>query len=324
MSETQRVLAGDVGGTNLRLALVELRPERPAKVISAKTVPVAEHRSLAGPVAAFLDDLNERPTRACLGVAGTITGRVLQGVNLPWTIDADALEQELGLERLLLINDFHAAARGVEALGREGWRQLAGNEPDPSAPVAVLGAGTGLGQAFLIPGPSGRIVVATEGGHRDFAPRNPLQDHLLAWLRARHGRVSTERVLSGPGLAAIYEFLVEDQGHPRAPEVEAAHEHPPAIAASHHPTAAHALDLLVDVYGAEAGNVALTGLARGGVYLAGGIAPQILEGPRLARFLCAFHDGGRFSDYLRSLPLRLIVDPRLGLVGAALEAGRSA
>lgn len=317
-----KVLAGDVGGTNLRLALVEVLPGQPARVLEAQTVLVEEHPDLGPAAAAFLESLPERPRRACLGVAGTITGRVLEGVNLPWRIDADALEAELELERLDLINDFHAAARGVEVLGEAGYTQLAGEAPDPRAPVAILGAGTGLGQAFLIPGAPGgaRSVVPTEGGHRDFAPTSPRQDRLLAYLRERFGRVSTERVLSGPGLSSIYSFLVEAEGQDPCPKVEAAERLPAAVSGSEHPTSGAALDLFVDVYGAEAGNLGLTVLARGGVYLAGGIAPRIVHGERAERLARAFVAKGRFEGYLRELPLRLITDPDLGLLGAAQEA----
>ena len=320
-----KVLAGDVGGTNLRLAWVEARPGQPARILESETVLVEDHPDLGPAARAFLERLPERPVRACLGVAGTITGRVLEGVNLPWTIDADALEVELGLERLDLINDFHAAARGVEALGPEGQIHLSGQEPDPQAPIGILGAGTGLGQAFLIPQPGSepvsRLVVSTEAGHRDFAPCNPLQDRLLIYLRDYFvGRVSTERVLSGPGLSSIYSFLVDAEGRPPCPAVEAADRRPPAVTASEHPTAGAALDLFVDVYGAEAGNLGLTVLARGGVYLAGGIAPRIVHGLRAERLARAFVQKGRFSEYLQKLPLRLITDPDLGLLGAAQEA----
>jgi len=319
-----KVLAGDVGGTNLRLAWVEVLPGQPARVLEARTVQVEDFPELAPAAAAFLEGLPERPRRACLGVAGTITGRVLEGVNLPWRIDADALEAELGLERLDLINDFHAAARGVEVLAPSGWTQLSGGSPDPGAPIAILGAGTGLGQAFLIPthgeGEQARLVVPTEGGHRDFAPTSPLQDRLLVYLRERFGRVSTERVLSGPGLSSIYSFLVEAEGREPCPAVEASERSPAAVSGSAHPTAGATLDLFVDVYGAEAGNLGLTVLARGGVYLAGGIGPRVVHGERAERLARAFVAKGRFEGYLRELPLRLITEPDLGLLGAAQEA----
>ena len=168
-------------------------------------------------------------------------------------------------------------------------------------------------------------MVSSEGGHRDFAPTDELQGRLLTWLRARHGRVSTERVLSGPGLGAIYAFLVEAEGRPACAAVASLEEaaRPPAIlaGAGSDPTCAAAVGLLTDVYGAEAGNLALTVLARGGVFLAGGMAPELLrdEG-RAERFRRAFRAKGRFEDLLTSYAVRVVDDPDLGLLGAAAEA----
>lgn len=326
MSENERVLAADIGGTNLRLALVE-RSGRP-RVVASRRTPVGEHPGLSAAVQEFLAELPERPRRACFGVAGTITGRTIAGVNLPWAIDADEVEATCGLDAVRLINDFHAAARGVEQLGGEGWFPLRPDAPEveEGGPVAVLGAGTGLGQALLVPGPGGgRVVVSSEGGHRDFAPTDELQGRLLSWLRARHGRVSTERVLSGPGLAAIYAFLVEAEGRPACAAVESLDEaaRPPAIldAAGTDPTCADAVGLLTDVYGAEAGNLALTVLARGGVFLAGGMAPELLrEQARAERFERAFRAKGRFAELLAGYAVRVVDDPDLGLLGAAAEA----
>ncbi|MGE0709864.1 MAG: glucokinase [Planctomycetota bacterium] len=315
-------LAGDVGGTNVRLALVETG-DGPARVVARSRRAVSDHSGLEEPVTAFLAEQERRPSVACFGVAATVSGRRAAGVNLPWGLDADALEAALGLP-VRLINDFHAAARGVEQLSSAGWFAVGGGDVEPEAPIAVLGAGTGLGQALLIPrGDGGRVVVPGEGGHRDFAPRDPLQDQLLAWLRGRHGRVSTERVLSGPGLAATYAFLVA-QGRPACPEVEAAPEaeRPPAVLRSgEHETCAAALDLFTDVYGAEASNLALTVLARSGVYVAGGIAPDLLGDPgRAARFRRAFEDKGRFAGMLAGYAVRVVTDGDLGLLGAAAEA----
>ena len=328
MSERdEQVLAADIGGTNLRLALVQ-RGQRP-RVVASQRSPVQEHESLSAAVQAFCGELAQAPRRACFGVAGTIRGRSVRGVNLPWAIDADEVEARCGFEAVRLINDFHAAARGVEQLGEEGWFPLRPDEPavEPGGPVAVLGAGTGLGQALLVPAPRSaeRVVVSTEGGHRDFAPTDELQGRLLSWLRGRHGRVSTERVLSGPGLAAIYAFLVAAEGSPACPAVEALEEaaRPPAIldTAAGDSTCAAAVGLLTDVYGAEAGNLALTVLARGGVFLAGGMAPELLrDAERAERFRRAFRAKGRFEGLLASYAVRVVHDPDLGLLGAAAEA----
>lgn len=332
-----RVLAGDVGGTNARLALVDVEGGR-AVVRARAQVAVAEQTGLEGPVSAFLAAHADGgpPPRACIGIAGTIVGRQARvaGVNMPWTVDAEALERASGLPQVELINDFHAAARGVELLGEADLHTIPPTDParpvEPAhgQPQAILGAGTGLGQAFILPLPDGtRRIVPTEGGHRDFAPRDPLEDRLLAWLRTKHGRVSTERVLSGPGLVATYQFLCEAEGMPRCPEVDAATgaAQGPEITerglASTHATCVKALETFVDVYGAEAGNVALTVLATGGVYLAGGIAPRVLtRSDMTTRFRRAFDDKGRFRDFLDSIPVHVIINPDLALLGAACEA----
>ncbi|MEZ6185595.1 MAG: glucokinase [Planctomycetota bacterium] len=313
------VFACDVGGTNARLSLVELSG-RP-RVVAREVVHVAEHSGLLPPLSAFLARHDASPSRGCVALAGTVQDpRRVQGLNLPWAVDAEELERDCGFERVRLINDFEAAARGIDALGPEDLLQVQGR-PDPAGRRAVLGAGTGLGQAFLLPGRDGAQVVSTEGGHRDFAPTSPEQDRLLAHLRAIHGRVSTERVLSGPGLAAIYAWLLTE-GEPACDGVDPARDRPAAIAASAHPTCRRAVSLFVDVYGAEAGNVALTVLATGGVFLAGGIAPKLFAGsPALqAQLRERFAAKGRFRELLAGLPLAVVVQPNLGLLGAALCA----
>lgn len=327
-----RVLAGDVGGTNARLALVDVAG-RAGRLVARTQVPVAEHGGLEAPLAAFLAahlPAGAPRPQACIGIAGTIIGRAARvaGVNMPWTVDADALERACGLPHVELINDFHAAARGVELLGPGDRHPLGGGAALEGQPQAVIGAGTGLGQAFVLPLDDGRRrIVATEGGHRDFAPRDPLQDRLLQFLRTKHERVSTERVLSGPGLVNIYRFLVDAERLPACPAVEAvpAAEQGPRVTeaalAGTDATCARALEVFVDVYGAEAGNVALTVLATGGLFLAGGIAPQVLTRPEpAARFRRAFEDKGRFRDLLASVPVWVVTNPDLGLLGAAAEA----
>jgi glucokinase len=293
---------------------------------------------VAAPLGAFLAAHagGAPPARACIGIAGTIVGRAARvaGVNMPWSVDADALERACGLPRVDLVNDFYAAARGVELMGPGDLHAIPPSDPAgslealPGQPRAILGAGTGLGQALIVPvDPGGWKVVPSEGGHRDFAARTALEDRLLAWLRASYGHVSTERVLSGPGLVNIYRFLVEVEGMPACAEVDAATGagQGPEITerglASAHPTCARALETFVDVYGAEAGNVALTVLATGGVYLAGGIAPRVLtRAETAARFRRAFDDKGRFRDLLDSIPVYVITNPDLALLGAACEA----
>lgn len=326
-----RVLAGDIGGTNARLALVDVDGGA-ARVVAKERVAVAEQEGIEAPIRAFLARHGGVRPATCLGVAGTIVGRHAEvaGVNMPWRVDAAAVEAACGLPRVELINDFHAAARGVELLAPGDLCALGGGAPRPGTPRAILGAGTGLGQAFMVPlADGGWRIVSSEGGHRDFGPRTPVQDRLLAALRAQHGRVSTERVLSGPGLVATYRFLVGSEKRPACPAVEAA----PATEVgrtistlgveAQDPTCQAALDLFLDVYGAEAGNVALTVVATGGIFIAGGIAPDVLTRPGPgAAFRRSFEDKGRFADLLRSIPVWVVTSPDLGLLGAAAEASR--
>lgn len=321
------VLAGDIGGTNVRLALARVDA---AGITLDEPVVVegADYPRLSGAVDEFLRARGERPARACLGVAGTVAGQRVVGVNLPWPeIDAAELSRACAIERVCLINDFHAAARGVEHLGDDDSLVLNPGIAQPGAPIAILGAGTGLGQAFLVGPPGQRLVLATEGGHRDFAPRDAEQDRLLAFLRRKHGgRISTERALSGPGLLSIYEWVRSERGGD--PAVDAVWGQAAAGKtistrglADAHPTSAAALALFVDVYGAEAGNLVLTLLARGGVWIAGGIAPDLLGHPaQAAAFRRAYLDKGRFQPLLADVPVRLVTNGALGLLGAAAEA----
>jgi glucokinase len=320
------VLAGDIGGTHVRLALFR-GDDSPLRPFARTTVYGAEHEGLGAPVRDFLVGAGVQADVACLGIAGRIDGRRVHGVNMPWAIDADELEQVASIPRVELINDFHAAARGVDSLDLgEDVFAIGGGSQDPGRPVAVVGAGTGLGQAFLVPSPGGHQVVPTEGGHRAFAPRDAQQDALLGFLRQRHGHVSTERVLSGPGLVAIYDFLLAE-GRPEAAAVASADDAARAISelalADAHPTCREALTVFVRVYGGEAADVALSVLA-GAVFLAGGIAPQVLAAPPFrGLFRRAFEDKGRFSAWLSGVPVYVITNGELGLLGAAGEALRA-
>jgi glucokinase len=301
------ILAGDVGGTKTLLALFA-RAERAA--------PLYELRLESGAFADFESMLSEfleraraalgaapRPARACFGVAGPSDGASARLTHLPWSLDAARLGARFGLGPVRLLNDFAAAAWGIDALAPGDLRTLQAGEPLASAPRVILGAGTGLGLAYAFSAGGGYVPVAGEGGHAGFAPADARQAALWSHLHARFGRVELEHVLSGPGLARIHEFL---GGAPCAPQ-DASDE---------------ALELFVACYGAAAGDRALEVLARGGVYIAGGIAMHVL--PRLAAggFLAAFNDKGAFSDEAHRMPVHVVTTERLGLLGAALAASR--
>jgi glucokinase len=316
------VLAGDIGGTTTRLAFFRAAGDR-LETVASEHYASREHGSLAAIVQAFVAEHGLAPERACFGIAGPVcAGRVLTP-NLPWLVDAGELADLLGLARVALINDLEANAYGIPLLGEEDFAVLNPGRSDPSAPIAVISAGTGLGESLAVWDGSAHRPLPTEGGHADFAPRNELETELLLYLRAEFGRVSYERVLSGPGLHNIYRFLRDHRHLPENPAVASAMSQGDAAAcisraalAGSCPLCSQALDLFVSLYGAEAGNLALRCLATGGVYVGGGIAPKILDRLKGPAFLLAFSAKGRLSPLLETIPVRVILNDRTALLGA--------
>jgi glucokinase len=319
------ILAADIGGTNARLALFDaatLRFERRYASAAASGFDALLARFLDEARAALHADVAIRG--ACLGVAGPVLGERAQLTNLPWAIDAAALGREFGIGSVRLVNDFVASAHGLDALAAGGLETLQPGAPLAGAPRVLLGAGTGLGVAYVISGPGGQRVVPSEGGHVGFAPADETQLGLWRFLNARHGRVEAEDVVSGRGLAAIYEYLSDSGRGERATAPQRGRgDGDPAAAiardALEHddPLANAALDLFVACYGAVAGDHALAVVARGGVYLAGGIAPKIRARLAAGGFLAAFNAKGAFANLARSIPVHVVLDERLGLLGAA-------
>lgn len=316
------VLAGDIGGTTTRLAFFRDAGDG-LETVATKNYASREHGSLAAIVQTFVAENDLTPERGCLGIAGPVRdGRVLTP-NLPWLVDAGELAGLLGLARVPLINDLEANAYGIPLLGEADFVVLNPGRPDPTGPIAVISAGTGLGEAMAIWDGTAHRPLPTEGGHADFAPRNELETELLLYLRAEFGRVSYERVLSGPGLRNIYRFLRDSSHLPETPAVVAEMNQgdaPAAIAraalAGNCPLCAQALDLFVSLYGAEAGNIALRTLATGGVYVGGGIAPKIIDRLKGPAFMLAFTAKGRLSPLLETIPVRVILNDRTALLGA--------
>lgn len=325
------ILAADVGGTKVQVARYVVQPGDRWEPMAIETYPSREHASLEAILAKFLAK-HPGPVEATgIGVAGPVFERRCQATNLPWMIDAAELERALPLGPVALVNDFKAVALGVLRLRHGDWIELNPEaEPaDPRGPIAILGAGTGLGEAFLIPADGRHHVLSSEGGHVDFAPRTDDEIGLLRFLRKRHGRVSYERVVSGMGIAAIYDYCLEDAGEAKAsPTVldamaegaDQAEAVSLAAAAGTDPLASRAMTLFAAVYGAEAGNLALKVIATGGVYLAGGIAKKNMALLQSGGFLEAYGTKGRFSPLVKRFPLRLITHPNVGLLGAAAAA----
>lgn len=328
-----RVLAGDVGGTKVLLSLATVEDGR-VEAATPWRADSAAHTGLLPIVQEFLHSHGVAAgtiDAACFGIAGpvrcTVGHETAKVTNLPWTIDSTALARATGIPHVRLINDFQAFAYGIEALPATDLVILQAGEPQPRQPRAVLGAGTGLGQGLLIWQHDHYEAVATEGGHVDFAPTNPLQVDLWRYLTAKFGRASYERVLSGPGLINVYLFLCERQGTPptsafQPASTDAAATISEAALGGSDPLAVEALRLFVQVYGAQAGNCALACLATGGVYLGGGIAPKILPALQNGDFMQCFNDKGRMRDLLRTIAVSLVRNEKAGLLGAALAAAR--
>ena len=315
------ILAGDVGGTKTILAAFE--PDKRDPVLQ-ETYPSRDHASFDTILEAFLDRHKPRVERACLGIAGPVKDGRSQATNLPWVVDAAALGRKLGIREAQIINDLEANAWGIPSLGPEDFLTLNAGAPEASGNGAVIAAGTGCGEAGLYWDGHAHRPFATEGGHTDFAPRDELEIDLLRYLRARHERVSVERLVSGPGLVNIYRFLRDTRRGEEPPWLAQALEAgddggviSEAAREGKSPLCELALDVFMSLYGAEAGNLALKMMSTGGVYVGGGIAPKNLWKIQDGTFMKAFLAKGRMRPILEAMPVRVILNQRTALLGAA-------
>lgn len=318
------ILAGDIGGTNTRLALLEMEDKWP-RVIVEQTFPSREHKSLDEIVRQFLGEHGLTIKRACFGVAGPIRNRRSKPSNLSWVVDADQLATLFGFDAVTLVNDLEANAFGLVALEAKDFAVLNEGAPESEGNTAIISAGTGLGEAGLHFEGKMRRPFASEGGHADFAPRNELEIELLRYLIPQFHHVSYERVLSGPGLLNIYTFLRDTgRGEEAAWLADEMQEADPSAVITRaalegkSELCMRALDLFVSIYGAEAGNLALKVNATGGVFLGGGIAPRIINKLKSPAFMEAFTAKGRMRPLLEAVPVRVILNDMTALVGAAL------
>jgi glucokinase len=314
-----RIIAGDVGGTKTWLQLREfsegawhVRLEERYDSTSYATFDAMLkefHALVPGPV-----------STVCFAVAGPVVARIAHVTNLAWTIDADEIARSYSIPRVILVNDFYAVAAGVPLLHDADLVTIHQAERDLTFPVAILGAGTGLGEAVVIPTVSGWRVVPGEGGHADFAPADVTQLRLFEALSREYGHVSYERLLSGQGLVSIFQFLRGEafRENGQTPSEVA------MLADKGDATAVKAFEIFVDVYGAEAGNMALRVLARGGVYLAGGIAAKNISRFTDGRFFRSFSSKGRLGHLLPHMRVDIITNQQVGLLGAADIAIREA
>jgi glucokinase len=317
------ILAGDIGGTNARLAYFQPQNGH-LNLVSERVYPSREHSEFGEIVTQFLKDSGSRPEVACFGIAGPVRDGRVETSNLPWVIEQSRLAKQISLPSTWLINDLEASAWGIGALSPGDLVPLNHVSGHVSGNQAVIAAGTGLGQAGLYWDGSHHQVFACEGGHCDFAPQGELQIELLRYLAARFEHVSYERILSGPGLVNVYDFLRDRGKEKETPEFAAELKNGDAAAAISRAAidgtstlAVQALDLFIDVYGAEASNLALKTMATGGLFLSGGISPKILSKLQGPKFMQAFLHKGRLRPLLESIPVQVVTNEKAGLLGAA-------
>jgi len=323
-------LAGDIGGTKTNLALYDYRND---KLVAQKSAsyPNKGHASLEEIVREFLTGAASDVRHACFGVAGPVKGGVVQVTNLPWVVDAAALQSALNFQQVGLLNDLEANAYGINTLEPHELLSLnpTGN-PRQVGNRAMIAAGTGLGEAGMLWDGVAHRPFASEGGHASFAPNDVIGDELLAFLRRERGHVSWERVLSGMGMGNLYRFFRQRSGVPepewltaqlREGDLGAVVTH--AGLAGSDPVCVEALDCFTRNYGAEAGNLALKMLALGGVYIGGGIAPKMLPKMQSEIFLSAFCHKGRLSPLLESIPIYVILNEKTAVQGAAWFAAHT-
>ncbi|HEX5337239.1 MAG TPA: glucokinase [Gallionella sp.] len=324
-----RVLAGDIGGTKTRLATIEVAGAQ-LRIVREVSYPSRDYETFDALLTDFLS-ATESPSYAAFGVAGPVQGQKVQTTNLPWFIDADALQRQFGFARCALLNDLEATACGLPALTEEDLLTLQPGTPQASGNAAVIAAGTGLGEAGLFWDGQRHHPFATEGGHTSFSPGNEQEIALLRHLQMQHRHVSWERVVSGMGLLDMHEFL-RIHRHAAVPQWlademrdgDAAAAISAAALSGRDEVCVETLEWFVRLYGAEAGNLALKVMSCGGLYIGGGIAPKILPLLQSGAFIEAFLNKGRRRDVLETMPVRVILNDRAALFGPALRAAQLA
>lgn len=315
------ILAGDIGGTNTRLALFEKD-----HLIVEQKFPSKKYKGLEDIVQEFLQTNQRKVERGCFGIAGPVRNEKCTATNLPWIVDRAHLREVLNIPFIFLLNDLEANAYGLRALKKEELFLLHPGKPQVGN-QALISAGTGLGEAGIFWDGKEHHPFACEGGHVDFAPRNAQEFELLQYLQKKYTHVSYERVVSGPGLYDIYRFLIETKRSTPSSQVEKEMEKndPPKVitklALSKQDLACtQAVDWFLSFYGAEAGNLALKILSLGGLFIGGGIAPLLKEKFNEGIFFTSFCDKGRFKPLLESIPISIILNDDTALLGAAFYA----
>lgn len=320
------ILAGDIGGTKTNLALFDRKGERLVPT-HERSFPSRQYEDFLHVIEQFLQSRKVSLTGACFGVAGPVFQGRSQTTNLPWMLDANQIGSRFGIPSVTLLNDLEATAFGSLFLTKNEYCPLNPGQPHAQGNRAIVAAGTGLGEGVLFWDGSHYQPLASEGGHCDFAPRNPMEMRLLEYLLRKYSRVSYERILSGPGLFNIYRFLKET-GHGKEPPwlSDRLEKEDPGVVITQvgllgrSDLCSKTLGMFVSIYGAEAGNIALKVMATGGVYIGGGIGPKILDKLSDGTFMKAFLDKGRFAVLMGNIPVRLILNEKTALIGAAQYA----
>ncbi|MGK7943413.1 MAG: glucokinase [Microcystaceae cyanobacterium] len=346
------LIAGDIGGTKTILRLVEVTSDAPfpfnLNPLFEQTYPSQEYTDLVPLVINFIEDAKQQISqsitvdKACFGIAGPVVNNTCQLTNLDWTLSGERLADNLVLEKVSLINDFAAIGYGILGLTEDDLYPLQKGQSNPSAPIAIIGAGTGLGEGFLIPNGEGLYnVYSSEGGHTDFAPRSQLELDLLMYVKndLKIDRVSVERIASGQGIASIYQFLRtrnytlesdkmkqvyqqwEQEKSQETQTVDLSAEVAKA-AQSNDYLCQQTMNLFIEAYGTEAGNLALKLLPYGGLYVAGGIAAKNLELMKSGVFMDGFCAKGRMRKLIENIPVFLILNQKVGLIGAGIRASQ--
>ncbi|MGF1479650.1 MAG: glucokinase [Cyanophyceae cyanobacterium] len=324
------LLAGDIGGTKTILRLVELSADSTFKTIHQVKYSSSNFPDLVPMVQQFLAAIEGYfPEVACFAIAGAVIDNTSKLTNLNWFLDSQRLEVELGIPKVSLLNDFAANCYGVLGLNPADLHTLQDGKPSKTAPIAVIGAGTGLGEGFLVPQGDQYQIFASEGGHADFAPRSELELKLGSYLQEKYqtNHISVERLVSGRGIVDIYQGLRLHRVFPESPEIAEAMASQKVDAAAIISQAAlersdrlceKTMEIFIETYAAQAGNLALTLLPFGGLYISGGIAAKILPLIQEERFLAAFRRKGRMSEILQQIPLHVVLNPQVGLLGSIL------
>lgn len=324
-------LAGDIGGTKTLLQIVEVQGVN-IQVLHEQQFSSKTYDTFDRLLQEFLNQTTVKRftlSAACIGVAGPIQGNDATVTNLPWRMNTTHLQQQCGIAQIRFINDFQAVGYGIEALREPDLVTLQTGQPVLHSVRAVIGAGTGLGEGVLIWQDDHYEAYPSEGGHVGFAPMDETQSDLLQFLRKRYAIVSYEHLVSGPGLGDIFDFVCDHWSTPLSNELQRALTQTDKAAAitqaalaNSDEQAQRALDIFIRIYGAQAGNLALTIMARDGVYIAGGIAPKILPALQQGSFLAAFHDKGKMQHLMPGFPVHVITNAKVGVMGAALVASR--